>query len=193
MMPELIREYALDNPVRGIALAIFTGRNGEDLPWQEMERTIAEKLSGRDADRLVEQKLAEFESRLERYLVSPGFEADIAALKQDRAIADTFGKLRDDLAGKLLEFLEDEIVWQIVRNRILPGVRYFLQVQIIRNKDAIVGGLDLPGSIRRSINDLTPESIHEMVDDVSDEELGMIQLLGFVLGGLAGILLACAL
>ncbi len=191
-MPEMIMEYMKDNPVKGTVLGIFTGMNGENLPWSKLEQSLLNRLSGQDADRQVKQKLAEFESRLEGYLVSPELDADIAELKQDASIGDTLAALRDGLAEKLLGFLEDELVWQIVREQILPGIRVFLQLQIRRNKDAIIDGLDLPGHIRKSILDLKPENVHKLVNGVSGEELGMIQLLGFVLGGLAGFLLVFA-
>ena len=191
-MPAMIAEYMHDNPIKGAVLSIFTGANGENLPWRKLESSIRDKLSGQDADRQVKQKLAEFESRLEGYLLSTELEADIAALKRDAGIGDALTALRDDLAGKLLEFLEDELVWQIIREQILPGIRVFLQQQIRRNKDAIIAGLDLPGHIRRSILGLDPEKVHRLVRDVSGEELGMIQLLGFILGGIAGFLLVFA-
>ena len=129
---------------------------------------------------------------MDAYLTSPELETDIAALKQDSSIGDALTVLRDDLAEKLLEFLEDELVWQIVREQILPGIRVFLQLQIRRNKDSIIAGLDLSGHIRKSILDLEPKNVHDLVDKVSGEELGMIQLLGFVLGGIAGLLLSFA-
>ena len=191
-MPAMIAEYMRDNPIKGAVLSIFTGASGENLPWRKLENSIREKLSGQDADQQVKQKLTEFESRLDGYLLSPELEADIAALKRDAEIGDTLTALRDDLAGKLLEFLEDELVWQIVREQILPGVRVFLLQQIRRNKDAIVAGLDLPGHIRKSILGLDPENVHRLVGEVSGEELGMIQLLGFILGGIAGFLLVFA-
>ena len=191
-MPELVREYARDNPVRGKVLSVFAGSGGENLPWRRLEQSVRNKLSGQDADRQVKQKLAEFESRLEGYLVSPELEADIADLKRNAVAGDMFAALRDDLAEKLLDFLEDELVWRIISEQILPGIRVFLRLQIRRNKDAIIEGLDLPGQIRRSIAELEPETVHKLVSGVSGEELGMLQMLGFVLGGFAGLLLAFA-
>ena len=46
--------------------------------------------------------------------------------------------------------------------------------------------------IYKSITKLEPTKIHEQINKVSEDELGMIQLLGFVLGGLAGFLLIFA-
>ncbi len=188
-MPEILAEYMRDNPIKGAVLSIFTGANGENLPWRKLEQSISDKLTGQDADQQIKQKLTEFESKLECYLVSPELEADIATLKRNRDIGDALTALRDDFAGKLLDFLEDELVWLIVREQVLPGIRVFLQVQIRRNKETIIAGLDLPGHIRRSILDLKPKAVHELVEEVSSEELGMIQILGFVLGGLAGFVL----
>ena len=191
-MPVMLTEYMRDNPFKGAVLSVFTGANGENLPWRKMELAIRDKLSGQEADQQIKKKLAEFESRLDGYLVSPELESDITALKQNDEIGNALSALRDNLAEKILDYLEDELVWQVIREQILPGIRVFLQIQIRRNKDAIIAGLDLPGHIRKSILDLKPENVHKLVDSVSHEELGMIQLLGFVLGGLAGFLLVFA-
>jgi len=165
---------------------------GENFLWRKLEQSVRSRLSGREADRIVQQKLAEFGSRMKNYIDSRELEADIAALKQDSEIVDAITSMSDDLAEKLLEFLEDELVWRFVREKAIPNIRVFLQIQISRNKDAIIAGLDLPGHIRKSIEELKPEKIHELVDEVSCNELGMIQLLGFVLGGLAGFMLVFA-
>jgi uncharacterized membrane protein YheB (UPF0754 family) len=191
-MPVMLAEYMRDNPIKGAVLSVFTGANGENLPWRKLEHAIRNKLSEQEADQQVKKKLGDFESRLEGYLHSPELESDITALKHNDEIGNALTALRDNLAEKLLDYLEDELVWQLVREQILPGIRVFLQIQIRRNKDVIVAGLDLPGHIRKSILDLKPENIYELVDTVSHEELGMIQLLGFVLGGIAGFLLVFA-
>ena len=52
--------------------------------------------------------------------------------------------------------------------------------------------LKLQEQICNSIKEMEPKMVHKLVDDVSGSELGMIQLLGFVLGGLAGFLLIFA-
>ena len=165
---------------------------GENFLWRRLEQSVRSKLSGPDADEIVQQKLAEFKARMENYIDSPELEADIAALKRDGEIGDALTSMSDDFAGKLLDFLEDELVWRFIREKAIPNVRVFLQIQISRNKDAIIAGLDLPGHIRKSILELEPEDVHTLVDNVSGEELGMIQLLGFVLGGIAGFLLVFA-
>ena len=194
IMPILIKEYKRkNNIVKGQLVELCAGENGEYLPWEEIEQTIIKKMSNKDADLQVKQKLAEFESRLEIYLASPEFEADLTSLKQDRDIGDKFKSLRDDLAGKLLEFLEDEIVWEIIRKQALPGIRFFVQEQIFQYKGEIMEGLDLAGNIYESISKMKPKDVHQMIDNVSNEELGAIQLLGFGLGAIAGFLLALAL
>ena len=191
-MPVMLAEYMRDNPVKGAVLSLFTGADGKNLPWHKLEQTLWNRLSGEEADQQVKMKLAEFETRMESYIDSPELEVDIAALKQGGEIGDALTSMSDDLAEKLLDFLEDELVWRFIREKAIPNVRVFLQIQISRNKDAIIAGLDLPGHIHKSIEELKPERVHRLVDEVSGNELGMIQLLGFVLGGLAGFVLVFA-
>ncbi|MCS6976076.1 MAG: DUF445 domain-containing protein [Gemmatales bacterium] len=52
---------------------------------------------------------------------------------------------------------------------------------------------DISGRVRDAINELKTEEVHQIVNKVSGNELGAIQVLGFVLGGLAGGLMAAVL
>lgn len=101
-------------------------------------------------------------------------------------------ELSPKMASFLLFFLREDVIWKVLIKKPVRYIRVFLQIRISRNRNAIVDGLDLPGHIRKSILELNPETIHELVEHVSGEELGMLQLLGFVLGGLAGLLLVFA-
>lgn len=101
-------------------------------------------------------------------------------------------ELPPQAASFLLFFLKEKYIWNILIKKPIWYARVFLQIQISRNREKIVNGLDLPGNIRKSILDLNPKDIHILVERVTGEELGMLQLLGFVLGGLAGLLLVFA-
>jgi len=172
--------------------AIYRKLPKADRMWKTIEENIQNKVSGKDVDHLIESKLDEFKSRLDGYIGSQELETDIAELKRNPEIGDTLRDMSEFLARKLLEFLEEEFVWTFIREKALLRIRAFLDLQISSNQEAILEGIDLPGHIRKSILNLKPEKVHTLVNEVSGEELGMIQLLGFVLGGLAGFLLIFA-
>ena len=72
---------------------------------------------------------------------------------------------------------------------VLPTVKGFLLHQIKRNQSEIIAGLDLPGRIEKAILEQKPQEVHELVNRISGEHLVLLQLLGFLLGGIAGLLL----
>ena len=100
--------------------------------------------------------------------------------------------MSDFLSEKLLEFLEKEFAWKFIREKALLWASDLLDRLIVLCEEEILDWIDLKGHIYRSIKKLEPEKIREQINKVSEDELGMIQLLGFVLGGLAGFLLIFA-
>ena len=165
-----------------------------DGMWKTIEENIQNKVSGKDVDRLIKSKLNEFKARLDEYIDSPELEMDIEELKRNPEIDDALNDMSEFLAGKLLEFLEEEFVWEFIREKGLLRIRAFADLLIIKYRNEILDWLylKLQEQICNSIKEMEPKMVHKLVDDVSGSELGMIQLLGFVLGGLAGFLLIFA-
>ncbi len=163
-----------------------------DGMWKTIEENIQVKVSGKDTERLIERKLNDFKLRLDGYICSQELETDIAKLKQNPEIGDTLKDMSDFLSEKLLEFLEKEFVWKFIREKALLWASDLLDRLIVLCEEEILDWIDLKGHIYRSIKKLEPEKIREQINKVSEDELGMIQLLGFVLGGLAGFLLIFA-
>lgn len=165
-----------------------------DGMWKTIGENIQEKISGKDAKRLIGSKLIEFKSRVDQYIDSQELETDIEKLKRNPKTDDMLKDMSEFLAEKLLEFLKEEFVWYFIREKGLFRIRAFADLLIIKYKNEILDWLylKLQEQICNSINNMEPKKVHKLVDDVSGNELGMIQLLGFVLGGLAGFLLIFA-
>ena len=163
------------------------------LNWELIQGKISESLEEPSARGMVRGELSAMEEKLKTYVFSPEMESDLAEVKRiymNKIISACETELAKKLPELLESVLEMEEVWRVVREEVLPAVKGFLLHQIKRNRDAIAAGLDLKGRIEKAIRDQSPEDIHTLVNRVSGEHLVALQLLGFLLGGIAGILLS---
>jgi len=141
---------------------------------------------------LTTEHLPDLEARLKNYISSEELETDITNIKAQYT-ENLLGVLQAQLADKLPSVLEyvcnQDAVWQVFEAEVLPAVKSFLLHQIKRNQSEIIAGLDLPGRIEKAILEQKPQEVHELVNRISGEHLVLLQLLGFLLGGIAGLLL----
>ncbi|MDD3886156.1 MAG: DUF445 family protein, partial [Victivallaceae bacterium] len=101
--------------------------------------------------------------------------------------------LAAELPGMLSEILQRDELWRAVRETLLPLLQNYVDHYLRRGGSReIEKRLDLAGRVERSVNAMDVRKLHAMVNEVSGEELTAIQLLGFVLGGIAGAFLALA-
>ena len=138
------------------------------------------------------RELSALEERLKAYVLSEEMETDLARLKNvyaAEAASVCKAILTENLPGWRETALAQEEVWQVVQGELIPAVHSFLLHQIKRNQSEIIAGLDLTGRIEKAILEQKPQEVHELVNRISGEHLVLLQLLGFLLGGIAGLLL----
>ena len=70
----------------------------------------------------------------------------------------------------------------------LPAAREGLIGFIADNKEKIMENLQLDKQIEKSINEQNVQEFHELINSIAAQHLGAIQVLGFVLGILVGLL-----
>ena len=170
----------------------FASQMVMNLNWELIQRKIGESLSDPETKQLVQDELTTLETRLKNYLASEELDSDIADIKAEYS-EKIFAIIQTRLAEKLPSLLEyvcsQNALWQMFENEILPAVKNFLLHQIKRNQNEIIAGLDLPGRIEKAILEQNAREIHTLVNRISGEHLVLLQLLGFLLGGIAGLLL----
>ena len=156
-----------------------------------VKQQIVEFAESERADHLLQEKLTDLQKWTENYLYSPGINSDVADLKswmESHVVED----IPEFLLDRVQELIESEDARRFVNDNVIPAVRSFLMIQIRRNKQALVNSLELPRKIEDAILRQKPEDIYDLVNRVSGEHLLMLQLLGFILGGFAGLLLVFA-
>ena len=170
----------------------FASQMVTNLNWELIQTKISESLTEPATRQMVQGELSTLETRLKNYISSEEMETDIANIKAQYT-ENLLKVLQAQLSAKLPAVLEyvcnQDAVWQVFEAEVLPVVKSFLLHQIKRNQNEIIAGLDLPGRIEKAILEQKPEEVHELVNRISGEHLVLLQLLGFLLGGIAGVLL----
>ena len=173
----------------------FASQMVTNLNWELIQTKISEALTEPATRQMVQGELSTLETRLKNYISSEEMETDIANIKAQYT-ENLLKVLQAQLAVKLPAVLEyvcnQDAVWQVFEAEVLPAVKGFLLHQIKRNQSEIIAGLDLPGRIEKAILEQKPQEVHELVNRISGEHLVLLQLLGFALGGIAGLLLIFA-
>jgi uncharacterized membrane protein YheB (UPF0754 family) len=132
--------------------------------------------------------------RLGEWLRSPGAETHLQEFVGDnRARLEQY--LRTYISRKIPQvasrLFDSGEVWGVVEKQILPAARKFATSYLRREgKEAIIRQLALSRRIEESVAKQDVRQFHRMVNSAAAEYLGAIQILGYFLGALAGLLLA---
>lgn len=173
----------------------FAARIIDHLNWKHIEGYLRRKLSEPEVRAVISGELAGLSGRIRCWLTSPEGEARIADfLAANREM--TTALLRDLLRTSIPPILEklagDEELRQAAATHILPRIRSFILHRIKREKLNIIHRFDLGGRIENSVSSMDMPTLHRMLLRAAGEHLTAIQILGYILGGAAGLLMAAA-
>ena len=100
--------------------------------------------------------------------------------------------LHDHLAPAASRLLRSDALWAWVGSAI-PAIRPGVE-RMIRDvgTPAIIAKLDVQGRVKAAVDAMDMAEFHAMLSTIMAEHLGAIQVLGYLLGALAGLLLAAA-
>ena len=84
--------------------------------------------------------------------------------------------------------LDSERLWNWFETSALPTLASMLSDYIAEHRQDIIDNLKLADRIETAIDNQDVRQFHRMINEISAEHLGAIQVLGFVLGILAGLL-----
>ena len=160
-----------------------------------LERGLRDWLNDPETLPALRDELLQFVKAIRAYLKSDeaqekvgGFVADIRARFKEYLR----NYLETHFATAVGGILRSEQLWQWAAS-LLPKFRPELE-RLIREKGLplIVERLDIQGRIKKAVDGMDVEEFHGMVNEVSAQHLGAIQVLGYILGALAGTLLLLA-
>ena len=171
-------------------LSVWFAEKTRALDWDEIERTIRDRIDDRDGRKELLDAAGEFIKGLREHL---------AGSEAGSALGQLWGRCLDFAAQVVQQHLEREIpelghriaddrmFWAWLSERALPALRPYLvgwlrgdAVEVIRDN------FDVAGRVRTAVENMDVRKLHEMINEVSARHLGAIQVLGFALGLMAG-------
>ena len=160
-----------------------------------IERGLRDWLNDPETLPALRDELMQFVKAVRDYLKSPEAQAKVGGF-----VADIRAKFKEYLRNYLEThfaetvggILHSEQLWQWAVS-LIPRFRPELE-NLIRTKGLplIVKKLDIEGRIKTAVDAMDVKEFHGMVNDVAAQHLGAIQVLGYILGTLAGGLLLLA-
>lgn len=180
-------QMANDNQMLGFFVKMAEGAGIWDGIGETFRRQIASPDGRREIDRMLDDLFASMWRKFDDPEMRPMIE------QAQRKIAEHIGSTAQDFLEReaperAAAFLERDEFWHWVAEELIPKLKPALVAWIREEGHDIIGKkFDVAGRVRGAIEGMDVRAVHGMVDRVATEQLGAIQVLGFVLGLLAGI------
>lgn len=164
----------------------------DNLNWDRLEAQIQNKLETQETHDVIKQELVELTLRLQDYLRSARAAEELKSYldekqKQVEDICRQF--LAENIPGMVDQWLRKDEFWNAVEQRMLPLLQELILQRLEQEKMDIIEKFRLPEKIQNSVASLKMGELHKIINKISGEHLVAIQLLGYVLGAIAGALL----
>ena len=160
-----------------------------------IEKGLREWLESPDTVPMLRNELMHYVKAMRDYLSSAEAKAKVGGFVDD--IRGRFKEylrnyLQTHLADTARGFLRSEALWQYVAD-LIPQFQPELE-RLIREQGMplIIEKLDIQGRIQTAVDGMDMAEFHGMVNEVGAQHLGAIQVLGYILGALAGGLMLLA-
>jgi len=116
-------------------------------------------------------------------------------LRDKRLSAEEYASsvLAEKLPELADEILRNELFWTLLREKGLPLLQLYVVKTLRDDSSGLLAKVDLPGTIRKAVNDMKMKELHKFVVQASNDNLTLLQIFGFFLGGAAGAILAFVL
>ena len=169
----------------------FAAQLVDYLNWRRIQTQLEAKLDEAETYEAISKGLVHLTLKLHDYLNSPEavvqLESFIAVYRENAAVF-----LKQYLSEKIPEivdyWLRQNELWEAV-SKLVPHAQVFVSKKLRQDGHLLISKLDLSGKIESSVKKMNMAELHQMINHASGKHLTIIQLLGYLLGALAGFLL----
>ena len=168
----------------------------EQLDWPAVEEHLKAQLAEPETHQMIADEVGAQAGKIRDYLKTEEARKAIEELvaqhspKLEKAFAEY---LKEKLPAMLEALFGNDGIWKAVDEKLLPYLQKLMEQELSANSGTIIERLDLPGRIEQAVNELNPREAHELINEVSGRELTLLQVLGYFLGAVAGMLMTVAL
>jgi len=194
MVHEYVESFLQKNPLLGsfgLAGSLASGFVSF-VNWSEVQEKIEQKLSDPEIVKFLGDEMANLGEEGKKWLDSPD---SLDSLEKFRS------ELQEHLRVFLKEYLELQMplwltqiqespeLWQWVDAEVMPNARKMLEIWVQADgKKMIVEKLHLSKRIQEAVQKQDVEEFYLMITNVAAQQLGAIQVPGFFLGGIVGLI-----
>jgi uncharacterized membrane protein YheB (UPF0754 family) len=194
MLRQAVEQYSDTSLLRRLAYRFSEWIGLVD--WQEVRHSLKQFLASPQARHQVYDMLGGLiVTVVEMVRSNPDLQNSVVSLTE--RMRDVFGEKVEEFLRTYLPEMGNRLAdspafWNWLAHEALPEAKPYVTAWLEQEGGGqyVAEKFDISSRVRDAINELEIEDVHGMVNKVSGNELGAIQVLGFVLGGIAGCLMA---
>ena len=195
MLKDGLREYAQSFLEKKLPLGFGADflANGlvAFIDWPDIEKKLAEKIADPAVRDMIRDELSSLADRLDEWLKTPAGQEKLATWST--ALSKKFQQwlktyLEENLPRIARQMLASDDLWDWIEKTMIPAAEPKIKEFIASQKDEIVRKLDIKNRVSSAIDHQDVREFHNMINSVAAEHLGAIQVLGFFLGAIIGLL-----
>lgn len=191
--------FRKEHPVLSWLKETFSDKSVEDEVenfWRRGEKELLEELEQAET----QEKIAEYFTRAllsgKAWTERPENAEKIEHFLLERR-KDAEKYAGEYLIEKIPAFADDilsrDSFWIMLQEDALPAVQLFVIKQLRGHGDTIMAEFDIPGEIEKAVDGMDMDQLERFVKQASNDNLTLLQVFGFFLGGAAGLIMAFVL
>ncbi len=193
MLREMVREYVRDFLSR---MPLISNLKLEDgfisfVNWKNVQAVIEKKLSSPETIDKIGGELVGLGSELRNWFLNPNAGSAVENFREEmqeylRAFLKNY--LQESFPKWLKQIEDSPELWSWIQNGLMPSAQVELERWIQENGQALIQEkLHISQRVQKAVEKQDVKEFYQMISNVAAQHLGAIQVLGFILGGIVGL------
>ena len=190
---DYLHRWADRNTFVRVANLVFEDAIVDFIDWGEVSKMINQKLQESETQKSIKRILESYFEDFTRWLNSRESEEKLGRFIDGfRKRIEMFVKkyLEEEVPSAVNRLLVSPQLYGWLNKDFIPSVKPQMETYLQKKMPEVLGKLDYQKIISEAIDSQDVHEFHKMVNDVAAEHLGAIQVLGFFLGGMIGLVQA---
>ncbi len=189
---DFICDYLSKNPITMMFAKNLSDGLVNSVQWDTVEWKFYDWVKSEKTQHMIRDEILKFLNQLQEQWHTPEMQKNIelllTTLKSE--LKPTLQHyLHDTFPAILKKIIESDTLWIWIRNNFLPQVQPKIENWIRANgKILIIDKLNIASRVRNAVDKQDIKQFHGMINQLAAEHLGAIQVLGYVLGAIVGLL-----
>ncbi|MDO4570636.1 MAG: DUF445 family protein [Planctomycetia bacterium] len=162
------------------------------IDWESVQAELSRQLSSEKTRTMISDELLRLVERLQNWIRSPESAERLESFRVEfRTKISLFVEkcLRENVPIWIEEVLNSEDMWRWFDSEVLPEAKKMVESFLHGvGKDQIQEKLNLSERVAQAVEKQDVEEFYHMINKIAAQHFSAIQVLGFLLGGLVGLL-----